>query len=677
MKRLSSDIWSTARVVLNAVLGIGLAALLLTDPSRLTIGGTIILMLIGGGLVYFGLRGNLTGLSNPRLVRRLFLIVGAVSLLISAAMIAWTIRQDFPTEEEKLRRQVTEARRNETSFLDLSDMRLEEIPPEVFELTEITHLNLSDNQLANLPEELGRLTQLTTLDASYNRLITVPTAIGDLTSLEHLYLRHNELIELPPEIGELRDLETLNVAENKLQAVPAAIQQLSNLRQLILFQNELTALPTEVVRLRDLQILAVEYNEIPSLPEGLAELPNLHTLRLTGNPIYDLPSALTMRAGEGDLTLEHDPDKREPPSYGVGAVNAFFTGMLVLILAITGGIEAWIRRRNAKVANQLSARGQVFRIPPFARAYCILVLLLVAFATIFLLAEGIRVWRVEGQVWGGVFVPLILSPLWLFCVYMLIHNSGFVVLTLNGVILHRLGREKQVSYEAITDIRELALALPPNIVIKGPKRALRIPRSVEAFATLYATLIRTVEPADELETPEAPSPLDLRIPRWVINVNVAGALVLTLFYLAVGSIGFWLPSPAQATPPIPVAVAVLIFGATSMLFVPLIIFYVLETIRIEEPAAIVFLERAIRFRFPFREWQIRSPADLIAVDLKTNVKPTKITVGPFEILRVSRSYPLVIRFSGGQELRISEDRARQLGVTPEHIYVLLQDLYNR
>ena len=55
-------------------------------------------------------------------------------------------------------------RRNGGTVLDLGDLGLTLLPPEIGQLTALTQLSLFSNQLSSLPPEIGQLTALTQLD---------------------------------------------------------------------------------------------------------------------------------------------------------------------------------------------------------------------------------------------------------------------------------------------------------------------------------------------------------------------------------------------------------------------------------------------------------------------------------------------------------------------------------
>jgi internalin A len=132
--------------------------------------------------------------------------------------------------------------------LDLSDMQLSELPPEIGQLTTLPSLNLSFNQLQTLPGEIGQLTNLTSVNFWRNQLRTLPKEIGQLTNLTSLNLSSNQLQTLPEEIGQLTNLTSLNLSSNQLQTLPEEIGQLTNLTSLIIEHNPLTQIPPEIVK---------------------------------------------------------------------------------------------------------------------------------------------------------------------------------------------------------------------------------------------------------------------------------------------------------------------------------------------------------------------------------------------------------------------------------------------
>jgi Leucine-rich repeat (LRR) protein len=109
-------------------------------------------------------------------------------------------------------------------------------------------LYLIGKEIDNLPPEIGQLTNLTMLDLSLNRLSKLPPEIGQLTNLTRLYLRRNQLRELPPEIRQLTNLTTLDLGNNQISALPPQLGKIPNLITLHLDDNPIQNPPPEIVK---------------------------------------------------------------------------------------------------------------------------------------------------------------------------------------------------------------------------------------------------------------------------------------------------------------------------------------------------------------------------------------------------------------------------------------------
>ncbi len=118
----------------------------------------------------------------------------------------------------------------------------------------ITHLDLNQVPLGVLPPEIGTLTELETLILWNNGLHQLPPELGALKKLRSLVINANPLRKLPPELGQLESLEELIIGScESLETLPAELSQLTNLRSLSLsFLTSLRAIPAEVVAMASL-----------------------------------------------------------------------------------------------------------------------------------------------------------------------------------------------------------------------------------------------------------------------------------------------------------------------------------------------------------------------------------------------------------------------------------------
>ena len=176
--------------------------------------------------------------------------------------------------------------------LVLSGNQLSTLPPEIGQLVRLTRLYLAGNQLSSLQPEIGRLTTLTLLDLSNNRLSSLPPVIGQLTALRELYLDYNQLSSLPPEIGQLTALLRLDLSNSQLSSLPPGIGQLTALRRLVLSNNQLSSLPPEMGQLTALTRLQLSKNQISTLPSEIDQLTALRQLYLHDNPTLAIPESI-------------------------------------------------------------------------------------------------------------------------------------------------------------------------------------------------------------------------------------------------------------------------------------------------------------------------------------------------------------------------------------------------
>lgn len=193
---------------------------------------------------------------------------------------------------EAVLKKIEKCRRTKAKALDLSDLWLTTLPPELCGLGTLETLTLNRNKLRAIPQELCFLTRLTELALAENDLIALPRELGQMTALTWLTLAGNRLTSVPSEIGELRALTWLDLGRNNLPEVPAELGQLGALKTLFLDHNKLTNVPADLGKLRALEQLNLSGNELTSLPSSLGDLARLVELFLHENPELGLPPEL-------------------------------------------------------------------------------------------------------------------------------------------------------------------------------------------------------------------------------------------------------------------------------------------------------------------------------------------------------------------------------------------------
>ena len=92
---------------------------------------------------------------------------------------------------------IAKAKADNAEILDLADIGLREIPPQLCQLKDLRVLHLQGNKLRNIPREIGQLTNLQELYLQDNKITSLPIEISQLKNLHKLDLRHNALSVLP------------------------------------------------------------------------------------------------------------------------------------------------------------------------------------------------------------------------------------------------------------------------------------------------------------------------------------------------------------------------------------------------------------------------------------------------------------------------------------------------
>ena len=163
-------------------------------------------------------------------------------------------------------KKIEEALKSGATALNLSGMKLTELPESLGQLTQLNSLNLSTNPLITLPESLGQFKELNTFHISQCNLRDFPFCIWEMKNLESLVMFVNEVAEIPDWIGELKLLQYLGFSGNRLIFLPESIGKLSNLESVMLGGryggNEISDLPSSLAQLEKLNLLNLHHNPL-------------------------------------------------------------------------------------------------------------------------------------------------------------------------------------------------------------------------------------------------------------------------------------------------------------------------------------------------------------------------------------------------------------------------------
>ncbi|MDR1793620.1 MAG: hypothetical protein LBR36_09345 [Bacteroidales bacterium] len=95
---------------------------------------------------------------------------------------------------------------------------------EVLKFQNLQELQMSGLKLKNIPTAIWQLKNLKILNLSNNKLSQLPPQIGQLTALEQLIINRNELLSLPSEISQLNNLVYLDLWSNLIFELPKSMQ---------------------------------------------------------------------------------------------------------------------------------------------------------------------------------------------------------------------------------------------------------------------------------------------------------------------------------------------------------------------------------------------------------------------------------------------------------------------
>lgn len=166
--------------------------------------------------------------------------------------------------------------------LNLSNLELTALPPEIDRLTHLQTLNVSNNQLPKL--HIPDMPRLHTLDANTNALTEF--SIGKSPRLKNITLTHNQLPEL--KLHSLPGLEQLWASYNNLEK--AELCDMPSLTNMSFSNNRLKQI--ELHELPELIDLSLSHNEIEALPH--LELPKLGFLSIDHNQLKNVPDHSAM-----------------------------------------------------------------------------------------------------------------------------------------------------------------------------------------------------------------------------------------------------------------------------------------------------------------------------------------------------------------------------------------------
>ncbi|CAM2115866.1 unnamed protein product [Caretta caretta] len=168
--------------------------------------------------------------------------------------------------------------------IDLSNNKIEILPPLMGKFSVLKSLALNNNNLAALPEELCKLKKLETLHVNGNHLTQLPATFGQLLALKTLSLSGNKLRTVPTQLCSLHHLDVVDLSRNQIQSVPDTVGDLQAI-ELNLNQNQISQISVQISHCPRLKVLRLEENclDLSMLPQSILSDSQISLLAVEGN----------------------------------------------------------------------------------------------------------------------------------------------------------------------------------------------------------------------------------------------------------------------------------------------------------------------------------------------------------------------------------------------------------
>ncbi|XP_073204736.1 leucine-rich repeat-containing protein 57 isoform X3 [Lepidochelys kempii] len=183
---------------------------------------------------------------------------------------------EFPEDLQKLA--------SNLRTIDLSNNKIEILPPLMGKFSVLKSLALNNNKLAALPEELCKLKKLETLHVNGNHLTQLPATFGQLLALKTLSLSGNKLRTVPTQLCSLHHLDVVDLSRNQIQSVPDTVGDLQAI-ELNLNQNQISQISVQISHCPRLKVLRLEENclDLSMLPQSILSDSQISLLAVEGN----------------------------------------------------------------------------------------------------------------------------------------------------------------------------------------------------------------------------------------------------------------------------------------------------------------------------------------------------------------------------------------------------------
>ena len=166
-------------------------------------------------------------------------------------------------------------------------------------LENITQLDICDKNINEIPPQIENLSNLLVVLADCNNIKELPLELFKLKSLAMLSLSNNNISEIPHEIEKV-NIFYLDISNNPIKTLPEIIYKKKRISNLLLHNTNIQVIPENICQLKNLTALTFDDKHLPTVVKYLSYFPNINSINLTHSN-YDETSPLIQ-----NLNLKYD-----------------------------------------------------------------------------------------------------------------------------------------------------------------------------------------------------------------------------------------------------------------------------------------------------------------------------------------------------------------------------------
>lgn len=153
-------------------------------------------------------------------------------------------------------------------------------------LENITQLDICDQNINEIPPQIENLSKLVVVSADCNNIKELPLELFKLKSLAMLSLSDNNISAIPHEIEKV-NIFYLNISNNPIKTLPEIIYKKKRISALLLHNTNIQIIPEDICQLKNLATLTFDDKHLPTVVKYLSYFPNINSINLTHSNYYE------------------------------------------------------------------------------------------------------------------------------------------------------------------------------------------------------------------------------------------------------------------------------------------------------------------------------------------------------------------------------------------------------